>query len=531
MGPDFLFKNEEHWPKKNLDTVYDCKEELRPLLQHDVANILRPSVEPTHFEKWERLYRAQTCFLRCGRVFAGRAKGAKTPKGPYTSQEIEEAQNSLYRLAQMECFPDEFIGLSQSKDFEISKSSPLYKLSPYLDENELIRLRGRIDKAVGVSNDVKRPIVLPKEHYISALVVAAYHARFHHLNHETVINELRQKFYISRLRQLVKKVRFNCQKCKNNRARPNCPEMAELPSSRLAAYVKPFTFVGVDCFGPINVVVGRRTEKRWGMLFTCLTIRAIHIEIAYSLSTDSCMLCIRNFISRRGTPKKIISDNGTNFHGAANEMQRSLRELQAENKPPEIEWQFNPPAAPHMGGSWERLIGSVKKVLAQIMPTRNPNDELLRSMLLEAENVVNSRPLTFVTLEHGDDEALTPNHFLIGSSNGNVPPGCFSEHEFISRKNWRKSQFVANCFWKRWVKEYLPTLTKRTKWFKKAKPLEVGDIVLVVDENLPRNTWPKGRIISVKRGRDNNVRSATIQTSTSVMERPTVKLALLEVES
>lgn len=156
------------------------------------------------------------------------------------------------------------------------------------------------------------------------------------------------------------------------------------------------------------------------------------------------------------------------------------------------------------------------------MPTRIPTDELLRAMLIEAESIVNARPLTFVPLENDDDEALTPNHFLLGSSNGISSPGEFSSDDLIRRKNWRK----ANTFWQRWTKEYLPTIARRGKWFENTKNLEVGDVVIVVDSNLPRNCCPKGRIIATKNGSDGTVRSVTVQTKDGVYERPTVKCAL-----
>lgn len=184
-----------------------------------------------------------------------------------------------------------------------------------------------------------------------------------------------------------------------------------------------------------------------------------------------------------------------------------------------------------MGGTWERLISSVKKVLNQIMPTtRFPTDEQFQGALIEAENIVNSRPLTFVPLANKDAEALTPNHFLLGSSNGTKPPGRYSEADLISRSTWRKSQYLANEFWKRWVMEYLPTITRRTKWFKNIKNIAVGDVVVIADENLPRNTWPKGIVLSVTLGKDNIVRRAKVKTQFGVLERPVVKLAVLDVK-
>lgn len=181
-----------------------------------------------------------------------------------------------------------------------------------------------------------------------------------------------------------------------------------------------------------------------------------------------------------------------------------------------------------MGGSWERLVGSVKKVLQKILPERNPPDEILRNLLIEIENSINTRPLTFVPVESDSEEALTPNHFLLGSSNGEKPVGNFSERDLI-RKSWRTAQQLADQFWRRWIREYLPTITRRSKWFRKAKPIEVGDVVIIVDENSPRNSWPKGIVRETVIGKDGQVRQATVQTTKGIYVRPAVKLAVLDV--
>lgn len=183
-----------------------------------------------------------------------------------------------------------------------------------------------------------------------------------------------------------------------------------------------------------------------------------------------------------------------------------------------------------MGGSWERLIRSVKRSLDAISPSRKQSDEVLRATLMEIENILNSRPLTHVSVEANDESALTPNHFLLGSSNGNKPPGEFSDSDLVLRKNWRKSQELTNQFWRRWIKEYLPEITRRTKWFNNVKPIKVGDVVIIVDDKFPRNTWPKGRVLEVTFGKDGQVRRAIVQTKDRIMDRPAVKIAVLDVQ-
>ncbi|XP_072400863.1 uncharacterized protein [Diabrotica undecimpunctata] len=185
-------------------------------------------------------------------------------------------------------------------------------------------IRGRLNEARHVISETKRPIILPRESRLTLLVVEDYHKRYHPRNHEIVVNEIRQKFYIPKLRQLVKKIRTNCQNCKVKFAKPKPPEMSPIPPCRLATFTAPFTHTGMDYFGLINVTVGRRTEKRWGALFTCLTTRAVHLEVAYKLDVDSFILCLTNFINRRGRPRHIYCDRGTNFIA----VERVLRELQ-----------------------------------------------------------------------------------------------------------------------------------------------------------------------------------------------------------
>ncbi|XP_037931719.1 uncharacterized protein LOC119666509 [Teleopsis dalmanni] len=217
----------------------------------------------------------------------------------------------------------------------------------------------------------------------------------------------------------------------------------------------------------------RKALKRWGVIITCLTIRAVHIEIAHSLSTDSCLMCLRNFIARRGEPITIYSDNATNFHGVENVLRKELKNIDSSVMQHKlahqgIDWKFNPPAAPHMGGAWERLIRTIKTVLYQISPSQRFTDESLRTALLEVEMIINSRPLTYVSLDSEDEDPITPNHFLLGSANGLKP---FCDAKRIDPKMCLlQSEMFANQFWRRWVREILSTLTRRGKWCMQYEP-------------------------------------------------------------
>lgn len=229
------------------------------------------------------------------------------------SEVLLTSENAIYKIIQNDVYKDEICLLRARQS--VHKTSDLYKCSPYLDDNSVMRIHGRIDLAE-VNKDAKRPIILPRKHIGTQLIIQHYHELYHHVQHETCINEIRQKFYIPRLRSELKKVRNKCQHCKNFNALPVIPEMASLPIARLSLNQRPFSYVGIDYFGPLYVTVGRHKEKRWGVIFTCMTIRAIHIEVAKDLTTDSCIIVIQNFIARRGTPIEIYCDNGTNLRGA-----------------------------------------------------------------------------------------------------------------------------------------------------------------------------------------------------------------------
>ncbi|GBP48986.1 hypothetical protein EVAR_35607_1 [Eumeta japonica] len=171
-----------------------------------------------------------------------------------------------------------------------------------IDENGVLRLKGRIKAAKDVSFTLNRPAVLSGDSSIAKLIMKHYHERFNHGNHNTVMNEIRQKYYITSLRSKLRKIAHECQWCRINRSLPKMPSAeGDLPPERLRHHQPPFTCTGVDYFGPMSVTIGRRHEKRYGALFTCLTTRAVHIELAESLSSDSMILALRRFIARRGT--------------------------------------------------------------------------------------------------------------------------------------------------------------------------------------------------------------------------------------
>ena len=193
-----------------------------------------------------------------------------------------------------------------------------------------------------------------------------------------------------------------------------------------------------------------------------------------------------------------------------------------------VTWQFNPPAASHFGGIWERLIRTTRKFLYSVMSHQNfrLDDEALQTLFCEIENILNNRPLTRASKNPNDLEALTPNHILLLKSQGSIPLGAFNKGDMYVRRRWRQVQHIADQFWKRWPTEYLHTLQERQRWLKVKRNISIGDIVLIVDNN-PRCSWALGRVIATRPDKKGYVRTVSVKTKVNILQRPMHKLCLI----
>ncbi|XP_023937546.1 uncharacterized protein LOC112045551 [Bicyclus anynana] len=515
IGPLFLLENEDTWPHEDPEQEDSTEELVTHVTIAENTSSSLPDI--SRFSSYEKLIRSTARIL----VFVDICRKRSTS---IEVRHLKLAEYLWQRTAQEESFADDLSRLRTGK--AIQRTSRLIKVDPVLEEG-LLRVRGRIDAAIA-PDQIKRPIILDGRHPFTKLLLAREHCAAGHANNERVVNDVRQKYWVINLRPAVKKVARECLLCRLRRSTPNVPAIGNLPAARLDPFHRPFTNCGVDFFGPMLVAVGRRREKRWGVLFTCLTTRAVHLELAASLSTDSALMAIRRMAARRGWPTIMYSDNATNFRGADAELKKAysewepaLRDLGLLHR---MQWRFIPPGAPNQGGAWERLVRSVKVALNTALREKIPREEVLITLLSEAEYSINARPLTHVSVDPADSEALTPNHFLLGTSMGLPFTGpC----EVADRRTWRAAQALADTFWRRWVHEYLPTLVPRGQPASTHRSLKKGDLVVIVDPNLPRNFWPRGIIEEIHPGPDGEVRSATVRTSSGVFHRPTRKLAVL----
>ena len=237
--------------------------------------------------------------------------------------------------------------------------------------------------------------------------------------------------------------------------------MGSLPECRLEPGMV-FRNTGVDFFGPMLVQVRHSEVKVYGCLFTCMSTRACHLELVDDLSTDHFIMALKRFIARCGRPQSIHSDNGRNFVGVNNDLWKYIKQLdegRIQNfcAPKEIKWKFQLPSALHFGGAWERVVQCTKKMLKAILADRVVSKEVLRTAIVEAEGILNSRPITHVSNDAGDIKALTPNHFLLLRMNLSCEDAEVSDREINLTKMWRQSQALAYFFWRCFTKQYLPS--------------------------------------------------------------------------
>ncbi|XP_062713993.1 uncharacterized protein LOC134290806 [Aedes albopictus] len=537
-GPDFLWQPESEWPAKK-PLIEEPTDELRKTNVHQEVTT-DPVLELAKFSRWEDLIKSLAYLYHfVNRCSTKQRVPTKSRMATLTHQDFVSAEKGLWRMVQNQEFGEEISSLQSSesstqKSTRLPKSSPLAKLSTFLDDDGILRSESRIDpKAAYYPYNFRNPIIVPKHHYVTDLLVLRFHRLYGHANTETVLNELRQVYCIPKMRSVVKKAVKKCMWCRVYRVKPEAPRMAPLPQPRVMPFVRPFTHTGIDYFGPLIVKQGRSNVKRWVAIFTCLTIRAVHLEVVHSLTLQSCKMAMRRFVDKRGAPQNIFSDNGTYFHGAARELAAEIKNinlaLAGTFTNAETEWHFNPPSAPHMGGVWERKVRSIKDAFKVLAHREKLDDEGLLTLLSEASMIVNSRPLTFVPLESPEQEVLTPNSFLLMSTSGSSNLVRIPIDQPISlRTNWGVMLHLLNQFWKTWIKSYLPTIARRTKWFVDVRPLQVGDLVIIVDETV-RNGWLRGKVTKTYPGIDGQVRKVDVQTETGMLQRPAIKVALLDV--
>ena len=312
-----------------------------------------------------------------------------------TADELKGAENDVICNAQREALPEDYRLVKAGKP--VTPISQLAKLNPRIDEDGLLRSHSRLEFAEQLPYDARFPIILPQGNWVTRLIVKDYHERANHAGGVNfILSQISQRYWIIAGREEIRKWKKQCNGCKRRRNKPASQVLATLPKVRLRFTYRAFDQCGVDYAGPFTTIQGRgrKRQKRYLCVFTCLSVRAVHLEMAWGLDTDAFLNAFTRFISRRGVPKEVVSDNGTNFVGAVNELKSLVSELDEEKIKSKtaskgVRWLFNPPAAPHFGGINEIMVKAAKTAIYAVVGNADVSDEELMTVFTGAESFLN----------------------------------------------------------------------------------------------------------------------------------------------
>ena len=408
-----------------------------------------------------------------------------------TANEYNRSLLTLCKMEQRVTFSKEYAKLRNGDG--VSNRSKILSLNPFIDEMGLIRLDGRLSQA-NVAFEANHQIILLSSSRLSKLLVRKYHEENLHANLRLLCSMVRERFWIVRLKNLAKFVIKNCVICQKQRKIVRSQMMGSLPPFRIEQNL-PFVYVGIDFCGPFQIMSktgrGRKTVlKSYCCVFVCLTTKAAHLELVSDLTTSNFIATLTRFMSRRGKPSHIYTDNGGTFVGTNNKLQElysflsmNQGEIAKPSAQENIEWHFIPPYTPHMGGMWEACVRSLKYHLNRILGTTTFTFEELSTILTRIEACLNSRPLCPLSENPEDFQVLTPGHFLVGRPLTSITVTTEKYENLLPSKRWFLVQKVVNDFWFVWKEDYLSKLVARTKWKKCLKNLKVKDLVTFKEKN------------------------------------------------
>ncbi|XP_076661119.1 uncharacterized protein LOC143364992 [Halictus rubicundus] len=542
VGPTWLQNSSNLWPRTS-DKPTDIPEEreMKPVIL--TASTAEDSII-SRFSTYTRLVRSIAYCLRFTKIMGHRIKNSADDAsgsltGPLKPVEINTARTRLEQLAQREAFSTEITSLQKQQ--ALPKSSSLRSLNIFLDNNGLLRVGGRLSNAP-IDYDQKHPIILPSKHPLTDLIINHEHQRLMHAGCQAVLTSLQNRYWLVSAKNNVKRTIRQCIRCFRVNPLSQSYQMGQLPASRVTP-ARPFSTCGVDYAGPFLTKERTRskvTVKAYLCVFVCFVTKAVHLELATDLSTDAFINCFRRFIARRGRCHCIVSDNGTNFIGARNEL-AELNILIKDKKHNEkvanalnresIEWRLIPPHSPHFGGLWEGAVKSAKYHLTRVIGDQRLTFEELYTLLTQIESCLNSRPLSPLSSDPTDLNPLTPGHFLIGTALTTLPSQDIRDIKVTRLNRYQLVQQMVQHFWQRWQKECIHQLQQRHKWqHPTTVKIAVDPLVIIKEDNLPPLQWSMGRIVQVHPGNDGVIRVATVRTSTGTIKRPVTKLCIIPLD-
>ncbi|XP_057290228.1 uncharacterized protein LOC130612911 [Hydractinia symbiolongicarpus] len=522
-GPGFLTLPENEWPRLQVGDKFlpesSCEEKLSLNVNteftclksdSDVVNdaCLSEIIKVDNYNSFKKLVRVTAYVLR----FIRRCKEEKKRNEKKTTntllltkrewpedlsvEEIKFAKFKWLKLFQWK--------VQNNKNFEVEK----VKLGLFKDDDGVLRCKGRVQNSP-LPYDTRHPMFLPTQCELLPLIVSDSHRAVGHNGPRDTLCHVRKQFWIPRLRQVVRNLLRNCTLCKRFESKAFIyPSTSALPDFRLSLNFA-FTNIGIDYAGPLYIrdIYSRSdVHKAWICLITCVSSRAVYLDISTDLCASTCVNVLKRFVNKNGAPKVINSDNGSNFIS---------KEVQHFASSHGIKWCFNIEAAPWQGGYFERLIQSLKRCLKKVLFKTLVDYEEMLTILSAIERILNNRPLTFI-YDDVNESPLTPNQLIYGKN-------VSIDYEEYDGESWQLTvrakyiKTVLDHFWKRWLNEYVVDLCEFHKQKKKklqsSYEIKVNDVVLIHDD--VRAKWKIGRVRKLLKSKDARIRAAKVLVATN----------------
>jgi hypothetical protein len=512
QGPQFL-NGPEHFSIKNKWNPTSVENSTIPEIKTSCCLLVNAAdTDNSLFERFSSFSKLVRVVAYILRFVNNMRTGERNMSRHLSCEELKQAHNCIIKVTQKQAFREDIHFLE--KHGKVPQNSKLISLSPFIDDTGLLRVGGRLKNAP-LKYDQKHPLLMPKNHSVTNLLIESIHKQQLHGGCQTTIAALRRQYWILSCRNAVRKIIFQCIKCFRANPKSYPQLMGDLPAPRVTPS-RPFTVTAIDYAGPIVIKNGygrtTRTVKSYIAIFVCFATRAVHIELVCDCSTSTFLNALKRFISRGGKPSHLYSDNATNFIGANRELRNLFKQANFNTAivnhlaNEQISWHFIPPRSPHMGGLWEAAVKSTKGHLKRVIGNVILNYEELNTLLTMIEACLNSRPLTPVSNEAADFSALTPGHFLIGDALTSPAEPDLSEIPCNRLNRYQLLMKLRQHFWSRWSKEYLHQLQQRTKWTSTIDHPQENTLVVLREDNVAPLQWPLGRIHAVHPGPDGVIR-------------------------
>lgn len=455
-----------------------------------------------------------------------------------TCEELSHANFNIIKVLQNLHFKSEIKKLSENS--ELLNTSHIKNLAPFLDENNILRVGGRL-KNTDYDFNVKHPILLPYNHHYTTLLFRHYHTQNLHAGPNLLVSLIRQNYWPIKAKHIAKKTVHTCVTCFRNKPILASQIMGNLPKDRVTPCI-PFNVTGVDFCGPFLIKSHARKpadKKIYVSVFVCFATKAVHLEVVSDLTAAAFISALKRFIARRGKCAKLWSDNATNFHGADNSIKKQFREFLADESYEQInkflitesiDWNFIPPKAPNFGGLWESSVKSFKTHFKKVTNNSNLNYEEFNTFVIQIEGILNSRPLYPESDDPNDPTVLTPGHFLRGAPLTALPEMSLNDCPSNRLTRWQRVTQLVQLFWKKYSTEYVHHLQTRKKWKLTKNNLKIGDICLIRDDNIIPLHWLLGRVVDVSTGSDSHIRVVKLQTQKGIISRSINNICPLPIE-